>query len=156
MPQVRVVWDDAAIKLDTTDPNGPVDRAMSRLADGAVHSMKFRCPVYHGPRRGPRPGHPRQVARDSGTLRSSIRKFRLADGSYLIGPTDEVAPGVLLGPMIETGTRPHEITSHGPWPLYNAATGQTFGRRVWHPGTRAQPFIAPAARDLDGVVIRIS
>lgn len=155
MAQIRVMWDDAAIRLDTQRPGGPVDRAMSRLADEAVTVMKQLAPVYSGPQRGPRPGHPRQAARRSGTLRASIRKFRQADGSYLIGPTDQVAPGVFLGVLIESGTRPHAIRSTGPWPLYNAATGQAFGRAVRHPGTRPRPFIRPAARALNGRTLRI-
>jgi hypothetical protein len=160
MAQVNVYWDEAAIKLDTTSPSGPVGRAMRRLADAAVLEMKARCPVYTGPERGPKPGHPRQVARRSGTLRNSIRAFRQPDGNYIIGPTDTVGPPwsrpQLLGGMIEFGTPPHIIASRGPWPLHNAATGDTFGRVVHHPGTRARPFIKPAARSLNGVTIRIN
>jgi hypothetical protein len=157
---VRVVFDDAAIKLDCEKRGGAVDRGLSLLADACVLSMKFRAPVYSGPPRGPRPGHPRQVARRSGTLRSSIRKFRQPDGSYLVGPTDMVGPPWgpprFLGTMIELGTPAHDITSRGPWPLHNAATGSTFGHSVHHPGTRPHPFIKPAAEDLNGRRIRIS
>jgi hypothetical protein len=174
---VSITYDDAAVRLDIQRPGGPVDRAMSQLADGVVLSMKYRAPVYHGPpRTGPAPGHPRQVARASGTLRASIRKFRQGDGSWLVGPTDTVGPPWgpprLLGPMIEHGTPPHDIRSRGPWPLYSTATRRTYGRPetrqardelgrfgagrelsgwvVHHPGTRPHPFIAPAARDLNG------
>jgi hypothetical protein len=156
MARVQVYWDDAAIKLATAQPGGPVDRAMSRLADEAMAVMKQLAPVYAGPERGPRPGHPRQRARRSGTLRASIRKFRQQDGSYLIGPTDQVAPGTFLGALIEHGTPPHYIRSTGRWPLYNAATGRAFGRLVRHPGTRPHPFIKPAARSLNGRTIHIS
>ena len=162
MPRVRVTWDDAAVKLATQSPHGAVGRAMGRLADSAVLIMKYRAPVYHGPERiGPvLPGHPRQVARRSGTLRSSIRKYRQDDGSYLIGPTDMVgppwAPPQFLGPLIEQGTRPHRISSHGPWPLYSTTTRTAYGHAVQHPGTRPRPFIAPTARDLNGIRIRIS
>lgn len=154
--EVHVTWDESAAKLWVELPDGPVDRAMRRLADGLVISMKAHAPVYTGPPRvGPTPEHPRQVARRSGTLRSSIRHFRLDDGSYLIGPTDEVAPGVLLGPLLEHGTPPHEIRSTGPWPLYSATTKSYFGHSVRHPGTQPRPFVAPAARELNGVTIRI-
>jgi hypothetical protein len=154
--EVHVVWDDAAAKLFCEVDGGSVAHAMSRLADGLVLSMKYHCPVYTGPPRGPVPGHPRQVARRSGTLRSSIRKFRQPDGSYLIGPTDVTASGELLGPMIEDGTPPHDIDSTGPWPLYSAATNTYFGRHVHHPGTRPHPFIAPAAAELNGVTLLIT
>ncbi len=46
---------------------------------------------------------------------------------------------------VEFGTTPHIITSKGPWPLRNKETGQVFGRIVFHPGTRAQPFLRPSA-----------
>jgi hypothetical protein len=136
MDDVRVVWDEAAVKIFAEAEDGPVGRAMSRLADGVVSSMKFRCPVS-----------PWDSGR-SGTLRSSIQKFRLTDGSYLIGPTAKTDDGTPLGPLLENGTRPHVIESHGPWPLRNRRTGEVFGRVVHHPGTRAQKFIEPAAHDL--------
>jgi hypothetical protein len=176
---IAIRWDNAAIKLSTENPSGPVGRAMRQLADKAVTEMKRRAPVYSGPPRiGPTPGHPRQgPPRRSGTLRSSIRAFRQPAGNYLIGPTDQVAPGVFLGPMIESGTRPHPIDSHGPWPLYSTATGRRYGRPVYrqgrdvrgrytsgrvldhwhvnHPGTRPHPFIRPAAEALNGTRIVI-
>ena len=157
---VTVTWDQAAIKVNSGDRSSPVGRAMERIADSLVLSMKYRCPVYKGPERGPRPGHPRQAARPSGTLRSSIRKLPAEDGGWIVGPTDRVGPptsrAVFLGPLIEQGTEPHDIDSTGPWPLHNAATGTTFGPRVHHPGTAAQPFIGPATQDLNGLTIRIS
>jgi hypothetical protein len=140
--EVHVVWDDAAAKLFCEADGGPVARAMSQLADGLVLSMKYHCPVS-----------PVDSGR-SGTLRSSITKFRQPDGSYLVGPTALTDGGQLLGPLLEDGTPPHPIDSHGPWPL-RSKSGQVFGRHVNHPGTRAQPFIAPAARELNGVVLPI-
>lgn len=148
MAQIRVIWDTAAIKMWCNTPGGPADRGMSRLSDDALQDMKRRCPV------------------STGALRASIRKFRQPDGDYLIGPTRLVGPPwqppQLLGPLVEGGTPRHDIESHGPWPLRDRATGRVFGHRqpngrwlVHHPGTRPQPFIAPAARDLGGKVIRI-
>lgn len=145
---VHVVWDEAAVRLFAADPHGAVARAMDQLADGVVFSMKFRCPVS-----------PVGPLHKSGELRASIQKFRQPDGSYLVGPTKTVGPpwGAprFLGPMIEQGTYPHEIRSHGPWPLRNRETGDVFGRVVHHPGTRPQPFIAPAVHDLAGVVLHL-
>jgi hypothetical protein len=135
----HVVWDDAAVKLMCESPDTVVGQAMDRLADGVVLSMKFRCPVS-----------PVSSGR-SGTLRSSIMKFRQPDGSYLIGPTALTDDGIPLGPLIENGTPPHIIESHGSWPL-RSASGQVFGRIVHHPGTSPQPFIALAAQDLPSVI----
>jgi hypothetical protein len=44
----------------------------------------------------------------------------------------------------EYGAPPHEIRSHGKWPLRNVETGDVFGRVVDHPGNDAQPFMRPA------------
>jgi hypothetical protein len=139
---VYAVWDDAAVKLWTDDAAGPVAAMMDRLADGLVLSMKYRCPVSDG-------SDPDRIP---GTLRNSITKFRQPDGSYLVGPTATTAGGLPLGPLVEDGTPPHIIESHGAWPLRNKGTGQVFGRVVHHPGTRPQPFIAAAAQDLPPVV----
>jgi hypothetical protein len=171
MAEAVITWDDAALSASVHAPSGPVARGLARIADLAVLQMKRRIPVYHGPPRiGPVPGHPRQIARRPGTLRSSVRKIRQNDGSYLIGPTDMVG-GQLLGPLIERGTPPHEIRSHGSWPLYSAPHGRTFGHpvyegppgnrrlvewRVRHPGTRPQPFIDATATALNGTRERIS
>lgn len=172
MAGIAIHWDNTAIRLSAANPSSPVGRAMRTLADETVREMKRLAPVYTGPPRiGPTPGHPRQVARRSGTLRSSIRAFRQPDGNYLIGPTDMVG-GQFLGPLIEKGTRPHDITSKGPWPLYSTATRRVYGHpetrqardvrgrfasgrvlvrwRVHHPGTAPHPFIRPAAASLNG------
>jgi hypothetical protein len=45
---------------------------------------------------------------------------------------------------VEYGSAPHWIESHGAWSLHNPDTGAYFGRKVWHPGTTAQPFMRPA------------
>ena len=177
--RVKIFWDETAIKLESADPRSPAARGMRMLADETVTEMKRRAPVYTGPpRRGPTAEHPRQPPpRASGTLRSSIRAFRQPSGNYLIGPTDQVAPGVFLGPMIEKGTRPHLIRSHGPWPLYSTTTGRRYGhpetrqRRdtrgrftsgrvvanwvVHHPGTRPHPFIRLAAEAMNGRSVHV-
>lgn len=174
MTDIRITWDESAIKLSTQSRDSPIGRAMATLASETVAEMKRRAPVYKGPpRRGPTAGHPRQPPpRPSGTLRSSIRAFRQPDGNYLIGPTDQVAPGVFLGALIEKGTRPHIIRSKGPWPLYSTTTGRRYGRPetrqrrdargrfatgrditnwvVHHPGHSPRPFIKPAAEAMNG------
>ena len=86
--------------------------------------------------------------RPSGYLRSSCRRDREADGSYIIGPTADYAL------YVNNGTPPHGIDSLGPWPLRNRATGQVFGRHVNHPGTPAQPFIVQSLMAIAGEVVR--
>ena len=144
--EIHVTWDEAAIKADCESASSAIGHGMETLADQLVSVMKQLCPVYSGPAR--------KSGRGSGTLRSSITKFRQGDGSWLVGPTATTESGELLGPMIESGTPPHPIDSHGPWPLRN--NGDVFGWHVDHPGTAPQPFIAPAAKSMNGVTIRIS
>ncbi len=47
--------------------------------------------------------------------------------------------------MLEHGTRPHVIESHGNYPL-RSADGRVFGRRVQHPGTPALHLLRRALR----------
>ena len=53
--------------------------------------------------------------------------------------------------VVELGGRPHEIRSHGDYPLRNRETGQVFGRVVHHPGTPAQPYLRPGVMSIGGL-----
>lgn len=82
---------------------------------------------------------------DSGDLVSTI-KMRFPGGLRGIvsvggrGPLVESAPHWRY---VEYGTAPHWINSHGDWSL-KSDEGVYFGRRVWHPGTQANPFMRRA------------
>lgn len=79
---------------------------------------------------------------DTGELRDSVRE---AWSGGLVGRVYVGDPEVNeYWPSVEYGSDPHEIVSHGKWPLRNKETGQVFGRRVNHPGTPEQPFMRPA------------
>jgi hypothetical protein len=152
MADVTIQWDAAAVRMWADDPAGGVAWALSQLADELVMAMKAECPV--APHDTP-PTRRNPAGRRSGTLRSSIQKFRLDPTTYLVGPTDTTSDGQFLGQLINEGTRPHIIESHGPWSLHNPITGQYFGRVVHHPGTRPNRFIERAVATLDGRTIRI-
>ena len=81
--------------------------------------------------------------RPSGYLRNSIGADRRGE-DILIGPHAG------YGRYVNDGTRPHEIRSHGPWPLRNRASGQVFGPLVHHPGTVGSHFIERTAAEMDG------
>lgn len=51
--------------------------------------------------------------------------------------------------VVELGGRPHQITSHGNYPLRDGA-GHVFGRTVQHPGTPAQPYLRPGVASIGG------
>ncbi|WP_213451591.1 HK97 gp10 family phage protein [Rhizomonospora bruguierae] len=80
---------------------------------------------------------------DNGDLLRSIHEEYPKAGRP-VGRVHVGGPGADHWASVEYGSQPHEIRSHGPWPLRNRKTGQVFGRRVWHPGTPAQPFARPA------------
>jgi hypothetical protein len=50
-------------------------------------------------------------------------------------------PKAQYAPYVEFGTGPHVIEATNARVLANAKTGQIFGRRVNHPGTKANPFM---------------
>ena len=83
---------------------------------------------------------------DSGDLVSTVatRYPGKLNGVVKVGGSGPLAHNVDYWADVEFGTPPHEIVSHGPWSLHNAETGDYFGRRVWHPGQQAQPFMRTA------------
>lgn len=153
MAQVTVVMNQEAVRvLGDPNRNAYLARAMAATAAKITNNMKRLAPVS--------PVYPVSGAvvaggrryggdfplRPSGYMRSSIRAFRMPDGSIIIGPTADYSA------YVNDGTRPHVITSHGSWPLRNRATGQVFGRVVHHPGTRAVRFVE---RSIEGLGVDV-
>jgi HK97 gp10 family phage protein len=104
-----------------------VGAQVRKVTEDVADEARARCPV------------------DSGDLVDTIRtaypgKLR---GVVIVGGDGTLATGVDYWPYVEYGTPPHLIESTGPWSLRSDA-GVYFGRRVWHPGTQAQPFMRPA------------
>lgn len=131
----------AAIRSDAGD------RAMMQALGRAVASEA----IHRAPRK-------------TGTLQQSIKVENPTDDSVTIQV--QAAYGV----FVEEGTRPHIIRPRYRKALRFAATaaGQRlsgsarrgaaviFARVVHHPGTRAQPYLIPAARDVvqrSGIVV---
>lgn len=78
-------------------------------------------------------GRPAGWARD----RIDVRPGRDGEGPYLDVGSDATTPdGVSYPAILDVGSRPHTIESHGDYPLRNAHTGQVFGPVVHHPGTK--------------------
>jgi hypothetical protein len=132
-----VVLDDPAIAQLLNSESGPVGRLLAEKAQVVTQGAKRRCPVSPSGSEH----HP------SGWLRSSIGwdLGRDAEGLHA-----DIGTDVDYALDVEFGTKPHEIRSHGDWPLRNRKTGQVFGRVVHHPGTRAQPYLRPALDDMRG------
>lgn len=74
-----------------------------------------------------------------GNLRQSVKSAML---SKLRG---EVAVNAKYSIYVHEGTAPHTIVARGRT-LYNKRSGQFFGKKVNHPGTRANPFLQRAIK----------
>ena len=161
--RVTVRWDQGAVDAwsrEGIQPRAALDycaalvvNEMKRLAPVSPTFQTYARPLPLGT--STRGGTTRRrfqgdlPLRPSGYMRNSIAAFRQPDGSIIIGPTAPYAR------YVNNGTPPHEIVSHGPWPLRNRATGQVFGRRVHHPGTAAVHFVERSVEVLRGVRIHV-
>lgn len=134
---MRVDLNDAAIRELLDSPDGPVGRMLVTKAQIVTQGAKRRCPVSPSGSEH----HP------SGWLRSSIGWDLGRDTEGLHA---DVGTDVDHALDVEFSTKPHIIESHGDYPLRNRKTGQVFGKRVMHPGTKAQPFLRPALDDMRG------
>jgi len=77
----------------------------------------------------------------TGVLRAGwkIRQGRTNKGGWV-----EVSNNVPYAADIEYGTKPHDIVAKNAKVLANRRTGEIFGKKVRHPGTRPQPMLRPA------------
>jgi len=74
-----------------------------------------------------------------GNLRQSIK------ASMKTSYVGEVDVGAKYAAAVHEGTRPHVIEARNKKVLANRRQGQFFGKKVNHPGTKAQPFLREAA-----------
>ncbi len=81
----------------------------------------------------------RFAARDTHFMSQNIITYKVAAKTWRV---HALAP---YSAFVELGTRPHEIRPVDARALrWVDASGIHFSRRVWHPGTRPQPFLRPA------------
>lgn len=94
---------------------------------------------------------------DTGRLRASIRTTRKLTAR---GPTYQVSTNVEYAPYVENGTRPHIIRPRRAKALAFRVGGRlVFAQVVHHPGTKAQPFLSRAVREVgvaNGYNVRIT
>jgi hypothetical protein len=173
--EVRVVWDDAAVKLWTEAPGAQPQRGLDLLAGELVTVMKALCPVSPvqpvyaqpvplGKSKGPAYAA-RRIGRGLAWPGGPDVSRRRLPGDLPLRPSGylrssirafRTADGVIVGPTadyaeyVNNGTPPHSIDSTGSWPLRNRASGQVFGPHVNHPGTPAVHFIEQAAEAIQG------
>lgn len=127
-----ITVDAARWRAYAKDPSGPIVRDLVRRANNVEASARFDAP------------------RGTGLLASTIRTQMDFTGEL---PASEVIAGRegvtnYLGYVLN-GTRPHEIAAipnrPNPHLRYITRAGVVvFRRKVWHPGTRADPFLQRA------------
>ena len=101
-----------------------VERFIERLADRTEEVMREKAPER------------------TGRLKQSIRKI-VKPSRAVIGPT------VPYAIYVEYGTKPHEILPVHARALRFEVEGRiVFAARVWHPGTRPQPFVRETAEQI--------
>jgi HK97 gp10 family phage protein len=79
----------------------------------------------------------------TGNLRASwqTRNKKIGTGGEVI-----VYNNAKYWQAVEYGTKPHVITVKKKQVLANKKTGQVFGKRVNHPGTKPKPMVRPALK----------
>ena len=117
--------------------------AMDAAASDVAASQRRRIPVSTDGSYGRRPGYARS--------RIFVRGGTDALGVYRDVGSDATTPdGTSYPAILDLGSAPHVIESKGDWPLRNRATGQVFGRRVMHPGTRPTMWCRGSLEDIRG------
>jgi hypothetical protein len=87
--------------------------------------------------------------------RIAVRVAADANGRYYDIGSDATTPDGFPYPVVlDVGSRPHLIESHGDYPLRNARTGQVFGKVVQHPGTRPTYWCRGSMSALAGKTLR--
>lgn len=140
----RIEWDDSELDKLLNGTEGPVARDLQGKAEVVTQGAKRRAPV------SPDGSH----GRPSGWMRSHIGWRITKDSRGLVAIVESPATtpeGFPYPLVVELGSAPHIIESHGDYPLRNRKTGQVFGKRVRHPGTDPQPYLRPALDDIRGM-----
>lgn len=128
------------------------DRELKRLA-GPAMEIAARI-VADGQRRRIPVSQDGSYGRQAGYAKS---KIHVESGIDALSPwwdvgtgDDALTPDGTNYPLIlELGSRPHVIQSHGPYPLRDKH-GHIFGRTVNHPGTQPFPWLRASVADLVG------
>jgi hypothetical protein len=132
------------------------ERAIERDPGVATAMYAGAAIVAEGQRRRIPVGQDGSHGRPGGYARSRIHVEAGADTTgpwWDIGSDAESPDGYPYPVGLELGTRPHVIEVRDKKVLANRRTGQIFGKRVNHPGTKPYPWCRAALADLAGRVL---
>ena len=104
-----------------------IDKFINNIADEIANQAKQIAPV------------------DTGNLKDDIRVWHSRGGkkAAYIGNT-LAAP---YAKFVHYGTKPHVIKAKDKKVLANVKLDKVYGKRVFHPGTKANPYLLNAAND---------
>jgi hypothetical protein len=138
---VRTEWDrDWRPKL--TLEGKPRVRTAAHLGEAAMRRL---IPVSQDGSNGRRPGY----ARDS---IDTVEGGSGGNYHFDVGATARTPTGFPYPAVLEWGSGPHLITSHGDYPLRDKH-GNVFGKTVHHPGTPEYAWCRRAVAELAGLVL---
>lgn len=116
--------DELERKLGPGMVDGPINRFLDRGAITIQGKARGKAPV------------------DTGRLRNSI--------GIESGPRERtIGPNVHYGPYVEFGTRPHwpPVSALSPWAERHGMNPYAVQRAIAARGTKAQPYLGPAAEE---------
>lgn len=137
---------EITIKIPNTDRLVDAFKAAPRVAEDNL-SVAIERIIFKLQARAMREA-PVNKQSGGGTLRQSIAAGMV---SRLVG---RILVGAPYAIYVHEGTRPHVIQAIRAKVLANRRTGQIFGTRVNHPGTRPNPFLQRAADQSESEIIQ--
>lgn len=126
------------MKIDSSEFERTAKRELDRLAENVMQEViKAGNEV--------RNDAIKKTPVDTGSLRAGwkIRVERMGKGGKVT-----VSNETSYARSVEYGTKPHTIRAKSKSVLANRKTGSFFGKTVNHPGTRPNPMLGPAIRNV--------
>lgn len=121
-------------KIDSSDFAKSVDAYLKRLENGAIQAIAEAA-------NDTRTEAIKETPVDTGTLRAGWQIKQGRDGNTTWTETYNAVP---YAAAVEYGTRSHTITARNKKVLANKKTGQVFGTKVRHPGTKPRRMLKKA------------
>src|SRR3954471_2816226 len=108
---------------------GFADPTLRLAAQRVAEYQRAHIPVGRDVSRGRARGYARS------RIAVRVRVGRFGGREYEVGSDATTPDGFPYPLVLDVGSNPHLIESHGNYPLRNKQTGQVFGPSVHHPGT---------------------
>lgn len=121
------------------------DPRMAAAAHRIAQYQRDHIPVGHDVSHGRPPGFAQS------RIAVRVRVGRFGGREYEIGSDATTPEGFPYPVVLDVGSRPHVIESHGNYPLRDAE-GHVLGKRVEHPGTQPTFWCRGSLSVLHGVI----